>query len=105
MQPYCSRCYTTEPVPAETDQGYQFHWFKVSEGDKEELEYLGVDEKGEFIFMFVAILEKVFDYDKSFKLMCPDCLAEEVQKREVQKRDKNKKDPEVPPGSVNEIFN
>jgi len=94
MKPYCSRCYTTNPETAETDQGYHVHWFKVSEGEEEELEYLGVDEKGEFTMMFMAIVEKDFDYDSSFKLMCPDCVVEIMKER-------NKKDKDASPGSVN----
>lgn len=76
MKPYCSRCYTEDPYPVEADTGEIIYWFKLAEdGDACTI---GINEDGEVTDMFVGIMDKEFEYNKEFELMCPDCVAQQA---------------------------
>lgn len=73
MVPFCSRCATKDPTPATSDTGLTIYWFKIS--DEGEASTIGVNEDGEITDLFVGILDKDFDYDGEYEIMCPDCVA------------------------------
>jgi len=77
MKPYCSRCFSTESDPVDTDAGCEVYWFKIDEDG--EIITTGVDEGGEISSMFTGIVGKDFDYDESFQLLCSDCIIEMFQ--------------------------
>ena len=88
MNPYCCKCYSIDPDPVESDGGDQVCWFKLEEDEngEESVSTLGLDENGEMAFLFIALSEKHFDYDESFKIVCPDCVVEQYasQKEEEE---------------------
>jgi hypothetical protein len=73
MKPYCSRCFSKESDPVETDTGIEVHWFTLDE--EGEAVTLGLDEGGEIGFMFTGIVGEDFDYDESQPLLCSDCVV------------------------------
>lgn len=78
MHPYCCKCFCTDPEPVETDGGDTVYWFKIESNgssEEEELYTVGIDENGEVDYMFLGVLDKDFEYDESFKIMCPDCVV------------------------------
>lgn len=83
MEPYCSRCATKDPTPVTSDTGLTIYWFKIA--DDGDASTIGVNEDGEITNMFMGILDKDFEYDGDFELMCPDCVA--IQSGQVDESD------------------
>jgi hypothetical protein len=82
MKPYCSKCFTQDPEPVESDTGEMIYWFKICE-ETEEVTTLGLDEEGQVTEAFMGMSVKDFDYDDSFKIICPDCLVEESEQLDL----------------------
>lgn len=81
MHSYCSRCFTRETEPVQADTGDLIYWFVLQQDDYiDELITLGLDETGNITNMFVGIPEKEFVYDETFKLICPDCVVDEMDR-------------------------
>lgn len=80
MNPYCSRCYTIESEPVDTDAGIEVRWFKLA--DDGDIVTTGLDEEGEIVNLFMGIVEEDFDYDESYPLICSDCLVDIFENRE-----------------------
>lgn len=79
MRPYCSRCFTHDPSPAQAETGDTIYWFKLSGDDEDELCTIGLDSEGEVTPMFIGVTDKDFEFDGSFKILCPDCAAMEAE--------------------------
>ena len=69
-------CFTQEPEPVEADTGDLIYWFKICEED-DDITTLGIDDEGQITDIFMGIPEKDFEYDDTFKILCPDCVIEE----------------------------
>lgn len=76
-KPFCSKCFTKDPEPVESDQG-KVYWF-VLNPDTDVPTDLAVDTDGEVKDCFMAIPDKDFDYNEAEdgKLLCPDCVVDE----------------------------
>lgn len=82
MEPYCCCCFTMDPEPVKTDTGDYVFWFKLQQ-DMESMEddicTIGLNDNGEVSNMFLGIPDKDFEYDESFKIMCPGCVIKELE--------------------------
>lgn len=86
MHPYCSRCFKTDPEPVISDTDDKIYWFKIHEDldGEESVCAVGLNTDGEISAMFVGISNKDFEYDESFKLLCPDCVIEDFENSNPQ---------------------
>ncbi|MBD3261067.1 MAG: hypothetical protein GF334_05195 [Candidatus Altiarchaeales archaeon] len=82
MKPYCFRCFTQDPYPAQADTGDVIYWFRLFGEDDDELCTIGLDTEGDVAPMFMGVADKDFDYDESYKILCPDCAALEAEQEE-----------------------
>ena len=77
MKPYCSKCFTQEPDPVEADTGDLIYWFKVCDEEDYDVITIGIDDDGQVTDIYVGIADKSFEYDDTYKLLCPECAVDE----------------------------
>lgn len=82
MKPRCSRCGETDPSPMRDPDGDLVYWFRVEE-DEDGEEHLCSDQSedsdGEPTVAFTGMTTKDFEYDGTFKVVCPECACEECE--------------------------